>query len=86
MIFTGCITTRSTRKINEIELGMTKEEIRTLFGKPVYRNAWQEGEEWGYHKQVGEISGPEQVLLIIYFDGEGEVSGFKTEKEYPRMH
>ena len=40
-----CITTSSTSKINKIEIGMAKEDIRKLLGNPVYRNAWEEGEQ-----------------------------------------
>lgn len=83
---TSCITTRSTTKINQIELGMTKEDIRSLLGTPVYRNAWQEGEQWGYHKQVGEIAGPEQVLLVISFDADGKVTEFETQRDFPHRH
>lgn len=82
----SCITTSSTGKINRIDLGMTKEEIRHLLGNPVYRNAWQEGEQWGWHKQVGEIAGPEQVLLVVSFDGNGRVAQFETVQEFPRMN
>ena len=82
----SCITTSSTSKINKIEIGMAKDDIRKLLGNPVYRNAWEEGEQWGYHKQVGEIAGPEQVLLVVSFDGYGKVAQFETVKEFPRMH
>lgn len=82
---TSCITTRSTNKINKIELGMTKADINKLFGNPVYRNAWHDGEQWGYHKQVGEIAGPEQVLLVISFDSNGRVAEFETMKDFPPM-
>ena len=82
----SCVSTRSTSKINKIEIGMVKEDIRKLLGNPVYRNAWEEGEQWGYHKQVGEIAGPEQVLLVVSFDGNGKVAQFETGKEFPRMH
>ena len=82
----SCVSTRSTSKINKIEIGMSKEDIRKLLGNPVYRNAWQDGEQWGYHKQVGEIAGPEQVLLVVSFDGNGKVAQFETVKEFPRMY
>ena len=82
----SCVSTRSTSKINKIEIGMSKEDIRKLLGNPVYRHAWQDGEQWGYHKQVGEIAGPEQVLLVVSFDGNGKVAQFETVKEFPRMH
>ena len=82
----SCVSTRSTSKISRIELGMSKEDIRKLLGNPVYRHAWQDGEQWGYHKQVGEIAGPEQVLPVVSFDGNGKVAQFETVKEFPRMH
>ena len=82
----SCVSTRSTSKISKIELGMTKEDIRKLLGNPVYRHAWQDGEQWGYHKQVGEIAGPEQVLLVVSFDGNGRVAQLETMRESPPIH
>ena len=86
MSLVGCITTSSTSKINKIEIGMAKEDIRKLLGNPVYRNAWEEGEQWGYHKQVGEIAGPEQVLLVVSFDGNGRVAQLETMRDSPPIH
>ena len=82
----SCVSTRSTSKINKIEIGMSKEDIRKLLGNPVYRNAWQDGEQWGYHKQVGEIAGPEQVLLVVSFDGNGRVAQLETMRDSPPIH
>ena len=82
----SCVSTSSTSKINKVELGMTKDDIQKLLGKPIYRNAWQDGEQWGYHKQVGEIAGPEQVLFVVSFDNYGKVALFETVQEFPRMH
>ena len=82
----SCVSTRSTSKINKIEIGMSKEDIRKLLGNPVYRHAWQDGEQWGYHKQVGEIAGPEQVLLVVSFDGNGRVAQFETMRDSPPIH
>ena len=82
----SCVSTRSTSKINKIEIGMSKEDIRKLLRNPVYRNAWQDGEQWGYHKQVGEIAGPEQVLLVVSFDGNGRVAQLETMRDSPPIH
>ena len=82
----SCVSTRSTSKINKIEIGMSKEDIRKLFGNPVYRRAWQDGEQWGYHKHVGEIAGPEQVWLVVSFDGNGRVAPFETIRDFPPIH
>ena len=82
----SCVSTRSTSKINKIEIGMSKEDIRKLLGNPVYRNAWQDREQWRYHKQVGEIAGPEQVLLVVSFDGNGRVVQFETMRDFPPIH
>ena len=82
----SCVSTRSTSKISRIELGMTREDIRKLLGNPVYRNAWQDGEQWGYHKQVGEIAGPEQGVLVVSFDGNGRVAQSETMRDIPPIH
>ena len=82
----SCVSTRSTSKISRIEFGMTREDIRKLLGNPVYRHAWQDGEQWGYHKQVGEIAGPEQVLLVVSFDGNGRVAQLETMRDSPPIH
>ena len=82
----SCVSTRSTSKINKTETGMSNEDIRKLLGNPVYRHAWQDGEQWGYHKQVGEIAGPEQVLLVVSFDGNGRVAQLETMRDSPPIH
>ena len=82
----SCVSTRSTSKINKIEIGMSKEDIRKLLGNPVYRHAWQDGAHWGYHKQVGGIAGPEQVLLVVSFDGNGGVAQLETMRDFPPIH
>lgn len=84
LVITSCVTTRSTKKINSVELGMTKSEIRHMFGNPSYRNAWANGEQWGYHKQVGDIAGPESVLFVVAFDKDGKVVEFETKKDFPQ--
>lgn len=43
LVYSGCVSTLSTRKIDKIEMGMTKDDIRRLLGSPLYRNAWQGG-------------------------------------------
>ncbi|MBR5764796.1 MAG: outer membrane protein assembly factor BamE, partial [Bacteroidaceae bacterium] len=36
--FSSCISTRDTARLNKIEIGMTKEEVSNLLGKPRFRN------------------------------------------------
>ena len=42
--FSSCISTRDTVKINKVEIGMTKDEVRNLLGKPLFKNADETGE------------------------------------------
>ncbi len=82
----SCIATRDTVKINQVEIGMTKNDIQHLLGKPQFKNANENGEEWGYRKMVGEIAGPEEMLFIVSFNGNGEVTAYNSVKEYPHFH
>ena len=43
LVYSGCVSTRSTRKIDKIEMIMTKDDIRRQIGSQLYRNAWQGG-------------------------------------------
>ena len=79
----SCISTRDTMKINMVEIGMTKSDIQHLLGTPLFKNADENVEEWGYHKMVGEIAGPEQMLFIVTFDSEGKVIAYNSAKEHP---
>jgi len=79
----SCITTRDTAKINKVEMGMSQKEILHLLGKPLFKNADEAGEEWGYRKIVGEIAEAEKMLFIVAFDTSGKVVAYKSVKEIP---
>lgn len=82
LMMTSCIATRSTVRMNKVEVGMTKKDITRLLGTPIFRNGDADGEEWGYRKQVGEVAGPEEVIFVVTFNGEGKVVAYETVKEY----
>ena len=83
MAFGGCIATRDTTKINKVELGMTKSDIEHLLGTPLFKNADETGEQWGYRKVVGEIMGAEEMLFVVTFDNDGLVIAYNSVKEFP---
>lgn len=82
----SCISTRDTLKINKVEMGMTKSDIQKLLGTPLFKNANESGEEWGYRKLVGEIAGPEQMIFVVTFDNDGKVVAYNSVKEHPYYH
>ena len=82
----SCISTRDTVRINKVEMGMNKEEIQHLLGNPLFKNANETSEEWGYRKMVGEIAGPEAMLFIVTFDTNGKVMAYNSVKDYPYYH
>lgn len=86
LAFDNCIATRDTAKINKVEIGMTKDDIKHLLGTPLFKNADQEVEEWGDRKLVGEIAGPKQMLFIVTFDSDGKVIAYQSVKERPSYH
>ena len=79
---TSCFATRSSVQINKVEVGMTKTEIKKLLGTPEFKNGDLEGEQWGYHKMIGDVAGPEPVLFLVTFDNEGKVIAYDTVKEH----
>lgn len=86
LMLTGCMSTRSTVRINKVEVGMTKNEIKKLLGTPVIKNGDATGEQWGYRKMVGEVAGPEEVIFLVTFNEEGTVVGYETVKEHFHPH
>lgn len=82
----SCISTRDTLKINKVEMGMTKSDIQKLLGTPLFKNANESGEEWGYRKLVGEIAGPEQMIFVVTFDNDGKVVAYNSVKDHPYYH
>ena len=85
--FDSCIATRDTTKINKVEMGMTKSDIQHLLGKPLFKNADEAGEQWGYRKVVGEVIDAEEMLFIVTFDNDGNVVAYNTVKEFqPHCH
>ena len=83
LAFDSCIATRDTTKINKVELGMTKSDIQHLLGKPLFKNADETGEQWGYRKVVGEVIDAEEMLFVVTFDNDGQVIAYNTVQEFP---
>ena len=82
----SCVATRDTAKINKVEMGMTKSDIQNLLGTPLFKNANETGEEWGYRKLVGEIAGPESMIFVVTFDNDGKVVAYNSVKEHHYYH
>ena len=82
----SCISTRDTVKINKVEMGMTKSDIQNLLGTPLFKNANETGEEWGYRKLVGEIAGPESMIFVVTFNNDGKVVAYNSVKDHPYYH
>ena len=82
----SCVATRDTVKINKVEMGMTKSDIQNLLGTPLFKNANEAGEEWGYRKMVGEIAGPESMIFVVTFDNDGKVVAYNSVKDHPYYH
>ena len=82
----SCISTRDTVKINKVEMGMTKSDIQNLLGTPLFKNANEAGEEWGYRKMVGEIAGPESMIFVVTFNNDGKVVAYNSVKDHPYYH
>ena len=83
LAFDSCIATRDTTKINKVEMGMSKSDIQHLLGKPLFKNADETGEQWGYRKVVGEIIDSEEMLFVVTFDNSGQVVAYNSVKEFP---
>ncbi|MBR3451585.1 MAG: outer membrane protein assembly factor BamE [Muribaculaceae bacterium] len=79
----SCIATRDTTKINKVEMGMNKSDIRHLLGKPLFKNADETREQWGYRKVVGEVIDSEEMLFVVTFDNDGKVVAYNSVKEFP---
>ena len=87
LAFDSCIATRDTTKINKVELGMSKSDIQHLLGTPLFKNADETGEQWGYRKVVGEIIDAEEMLFVVTFDNDGKVVAYNSVKEFlPHRH
>ncbi len=62
---------------------MTKSDSQHLLGTPLFRNADETGEQWGYRKEVGKVVDPEEIMFIVTFDDEGKVIAYNSVKEFP---
>ena len=83
MSLSSCISTRDTVNINKVEMGMTKSDIQNLLGTPLFKNANENSEEWGYRKMVGEIAGPESMIFVVTFNNDGKVIAYNSVKDHP---
>ena len=79
----SCIATRDSTKSNKVEMGMDKSDIQHLLGTPLFKNADETGEQWGYRKIVGEILDSEEMLFLVTFDNDGKVVAYNSVKEFP---
>lgn len=79
----SCFATRDTTKISKVELGMNKSDIQHLIGNPLFKNADETGEQWGYRKVVGEVIDAEEMLFVVTFDNDGKVVSYNSVKEFP---
>lgn len=69
----SCIATRDSTKINKVEMGMDKSDIQHLLGTPLFKNADESGEQWGYRKVVGEVIDAEEMLFLVTFDNGNDI-------------
>ena len=83
---TSCISTRDTVRLNKVELGMNKSNIQHLLGTPLFKNANEQGEKWGYRKYVGEITDSEEMYFIVKFDTNDRVIAYQSVKAPDRNH
>ena len=83
LAFDSCIATRDTTKINKVEMSMSKSDIQHLLGTPLFKNADETGEQWGYRKVVGEVIDAEEMLFVVTFDNDGKVVAYNSVKEFP---
>lgn len=86
MATTSCMSTRDTVRINKVELGMDKNDIQHLLGTPLFKNANEQGEKWGYRKYVGEITDCEEMYFIVRFDSNDRVIAYQSVKAPDRNH
>ena len=80
MVTMSCVSTRDTVRINQIELGMKKNDVKHLLGTPLFKNANKNGEKWGYRKYVGEITDSEEMYFIVKFDTNDKVIAYQSVK------
>ena len=90
LIMTSCstTTTSATRKIDKVEVGMSKQDIRKLLGTPIFKNADDMVEQWAYRKIIGDILQPEEAIFIVTFNSDGNVEEYRTMKplEFRMLH
>ena len=86
MATTSCISTRDTVRINKVEIGMDKSDILHLLGTPMFKNANEQCEEWGYRKYVGEMAGPEEMYFFVTFDNNDRVIAYHSVKAHDHNH
>ena len=86
MATTSCVSTRDTVRINQVELGMDKSDIQKLLGTPLFKNANENGEKWGYRKYVGELADAEEMYFIVKFDANDRVIAYQSVKAPNRHH
>jgi len=80
----GCFSWEINREnLNKIEIGMTKDQVKQIMGKPYRREAESNLEWWLYKTKDYNITESEYLTPLLFKDGEliGWGKNFWTTKE-----
>ncbi len=84
LFLSGCVVSRNVENLNKLEIGMTKDQVLSIMGKPQLREADAEMEWWSYQTRLPMYELKDSDLTPVAFE-DGKVIGwgknFWTTKE-----
>lgn len=66
--------TAAAKADKTVQRGMTKEQVVSVYGKPMATSFDETCEKWNYKKARGGLLSSYYVLITVEFDGEGRVA------------
>lgn len=74
----------SAKDVKTVEMGMTKDKVTAIVGKPMTTSFNATGERWTYEKTRGGVFQPYEVRITVMFDNNGRVVEYNEEKIGPK--
>lgn len=78
-----CANPISAKPTKVIERGMTKEQVTTIYGRPLTSSFNETGETWQYEKSRGGLLDSRQVIITVNFSLDGKVVSYDEKIKDP---
>lgn len=80
-----CCLSVAAKSKQQIERGMTKEQVTAILGKPKTTSFNEEGDKWMYEIWKGNLLAGDNIRTYVMFDTTGRVIGYEEQIIKPKQ-